>query len=125
MRLIPSKQTVVKGEPLSIRIKFYTRLNLSDLQNPKFPEYTGFYSQEIESPQNISLQRENINGTIYNTAILGKVLLYPQRSGDLKINPAEIDAIIQQRIKNRRRSVFDDFFGSSYRNIRKHIRSNS
>lgn len=125
IRLIPSKKTVVKGEALSINIKLYTRLNLSDLQNPKFPEYTGFYSQEIESSQNISLKRENVNGVIYNTATLGKVLLYPQRSGDLKIEPAEIDAIIQQRIKNRRRSIFDDFFGSSYRNIRKRIRSNA
>ncbi len=117
--IIPNKRTVYLGEPVALTIKVYTRLDLVDLQNAEFPEYKGFYSQDIKTPDQISLQRENVNGVIYNTALLDKVLLYPQRAGKLKISPAKIDAIIRKKVQRRgRRSMMDDFFGGGYKQYR-------
>ncbi len=117
--IIPNKRTVFLGEPIALTLKVYTRLDLADLQNAEFPEYKGFYSQDIKTPDQISLQRENVNGVIYNTALLDKVLLYPQRTGKLKISPAKIDAIIRKKVQRRgRRSMMDDFFGGGYKQYR-------
>ncbi|MCF6242570.1 MAG: BatD family protein, partial [Bacteroidales bacterium] len=54
----------------------------------------------------ISLQRENVNGTIYNVGVLRKTILFPQRSGKIKIDPFELECIVQQKAGKRR-----NFFG--------------
>ncbi len=126
MSLSANKKEVYVGEPITLTIKIYTRLDLADLQEPKFPEYTDFYAQDVEMPSNIQLERENVNGTIYHSATLKKVLLYPQKAGDLKIKSAEIDAIVRKQVQQKgRRSIFDDFFGGGYQNIRLPLKSNS
>ena len=124
IRIIPNKTKVYLGEPLALTLKVFTRVDLADLQNAEFPEYKGFYSQDIKTPDNITLQRENINGVIYNTALLDKVLLYPQRTGKLKIESAKIDAIIRKKVQRRgRRNVMDDFFGGGYKQYRIALKS--
>ena len=124
IRLIPNKRNVYLGEAISLTLKVYTRVDLADLQNADFPEYKGFYKQDIKTPDNITLQRENVNGVIYNTALLDKVLLYPQRTGKLKIESAKIDAIVRKKVQQRgRRNVFDDFFGGGYQQFKVSIES--
>lgn len=124
LSISPNKRTVYLGEPVSLIMKVYTRVDLADLQNPEFPEYKGFYSQKIKTPENITLKRENINGVIYNTALLNKVLLYPQKVGKLKIESAKIDAIIRKKVQRRgRRSAFDDFFGGGYQQVKASLKS--
>lgn len=119
LRITTNKKTVYLGEPIALTLKVYTRVDLSDLQNADFPEYKGFYSQDIKTPDNITLQRENINGVIYHTALLDKVLLYPQKTGKLKIESAKIDAIIRKKVQTRgRRNVMDNFFGGGYKQYR-------
>jgi len=124
IKLTPSKRNVYIGEPIALTLKVYTRVDLADLQNADFPEYKGFYKQDIKTPDNISLKRENLNGVIYNTALLDKVLLYPQKTGKIKIESAKIDAIIRKKVQRRgRRNVFDNFFGGGYQQIRVPIKS--
>jgi len=126
IKLIPNKRNVYLGESISLTLKVYTRVDLADLQNADFPEYKGFYKQDIKTPDNITLQRENVNGVIYNTALLDKVLLYPQKTGKLRIEPAKIDAIVRKKVKGRgRRNVFDDFFGGGYQQFKLSIKSKS
>ncbi|MBN2669051.1 MAG: protein BatD [Bacteroidales bacterium] len=121
-----SKKNVYLGEPVAVTLKIYTKMDLADLQNPSFPEYKNFYSQDVDMPSNITLQRENVNGVIYNTALLNKVLLYPQKTGKLHIDPASIDAIIRKKVqRSGRRNVFDDFFGGGYQNFRASLKSNA
>ena len=122
--IIPNKTKVYLGEPLALTLKVYTRVDLADLQNAEFPEYKGFYSQDIKTPDNITLQRENIKGVIYNTALLDKVLLYPQKTGNLKIESAKIDAIIRKKVQRQgRRNMMNDFFGGGYKQYRISLKS--
>ncbi|MFC2120107.1 BatD family protein, partial [Bacteroidota bacterium] len=60
-RINVSKQNVYKGEYLLAVLKVYTALNLAGFNDSKFPSYDGFWSQEIPTPTQITLQRENIN----------------------------------------------------------------
>ena len=107
MRMVVSKRNVLQGEPIVATLKLYTKVNLADLGSFKAPSFNGFWSESLQRAQNLSFERENVNGEIYNTAVIQQHVLIPERSGSLTIDPAELKAIAQIRVKaQRRRSVF-------------------
>ena len=59
---------------------------------------------------------EHYDGRNYQTAVLFKTVLYPQHSGDIKIDPASFEAVLRVQTRQQVRSIFDDFFGS-YANV--------
>lgn len=111
LKLILNRNEVYIGESVVATIKIYTRVDLSGLNEIKFPEFNGFIKENIETPPLTSLRRENINGTIYGTGIVQQSLLIPQVTGDITINPVEITALIQQKTRQAD-PFFGDFFGS-------------
>jgi hypothetical protein len=113
VRVLLNRDNIYQGEHVVATLKLYTRVNLAGFEDIKFPSFSGFFNQEIETPQNISLERENVNGTIYNTGIVKKYVLFPQRSGKLTIDPFELEAVVRERTRSR--DPFDDFFGGNYR----------
>jgi hypothetical protein len=122
VRLLVNKRNVHQGEAIIATIKIYSKLNLSGLENPKIPDFQGFVKEDLETPQLRSLERENVNGEIYGTGILQRFILFPQRPGEITIEPFQIEAIYQKQVQGRGRSIFDDFFGS-YQNVRKPLKS--
>jgi hypothetical protein len=121
IRLNLDRNEVYLGEHIVASVKLYTRVDLSGLNEVKFPSFNGFLKENLETPQLTSLQRENINGTIYGTGIVQQFLLYPQITGEIKIDPVEITAMVQQKVGQS-----DDLFGSffnSYQSIPKVIAS--
>jgi hypothetical protein len=117
-----SKSNVVKGEPVIATLKLYTKVNIAGFEDVKFPVFDGFWSQEMETPTNLSMERENYNGEIYSSALIRKYMLIPQQVGTLKIDPAELVCQVQVRSQgSSSRSIFDDFFDSGYQTIRKRI----
>lgn len=123
LRLTFSKNKVVKGEPIIATLKLYTRVGIAGFEDIKFPVFDGFWSQEIETPQNINFVRENVDGQIYNAAVLRKYMLLPQQTGDLTIKPAEMICQVQVMSAPRGRSIFDDFFDSGYQIVKKRVNS--
>jgi hypothetical protein len=113
------RQSAYRGQPILATIKIYTRENISGFEEVKFPSFTGFWSQEVETPNNVTFQRVNVDGRIYNMGVLKKYLLFPQRSGDITIEPFEIVVLAQQR-SGRAQSIFDEFFGS-FQTIKKRL----
>ncbi|WP_372752419.1 BatD family protein [Labilibaculum sp.] len=111
------RKSVYMGEHVVATIKVYTRLNIAGFGDSKFPSFDGFLSQEVPTPGQISLQRENINGTIYNTGVIRKLILFPQHTGKITIDPFELEVIIRQQQAARRNGFFDDFF-DNYQDIR-------
>ena len=103
-----NKTNVFKGQHVIATAKVYSRVNLSGFQDVKFPSYEGFWTQDIDLPQNIQLEREVYKGEIYNVGTLKKTILFPQQTGKIKIDPFEVECAIVQR--RARRSIFDDFF---------------
>jgi len=122
VRVIADKTNVYQGEHIIVTIKVYTRLDLMGFNNMKFPSYDGFYAQEIETPSQVSLHRENVGGQIYNVGLMKKSILFPQRSGVITVEPFELDCAVRKRIKRRSHSIFDDFFGS-YQRVNKKVKS--
>lgn len=111
-----SRRNVYIGESVVATIKVYSKVDLVRFGRSKFPSFDGFLAEEIPTPQQIELVRENYNGKIYNVGIIRKVLLFPQHTGELTIEPFELECIVRQQLANSR-SFFDDFFGN-YRDVR-------
>lgn len=124
LQLSFSKTKVVKGEPVIAVLKLYTRVPIAGFEDIKFPVFNGFWSQEIETPQNINFVRENVDNQIYNSAVLRKYVLLPQQTGDLEIKPAEMICQVQVRTSHTGgRSIFDDFFDQGYQVVKKRVNS--
>ena len=113
VRTIASKTRVHEQEALMITYKLYfANVDVAQLtNNTKLPEFTGFLKQDLEQGE-IQTQLEHYNGRNYQTAVLYRTILYPQHSGDIKIDPANFEAVLRVQTQQRVRSIFDDFFGS-------------
>jgi hypothetical protein len=116
VKLNLDKRSLYKGDHLTATIKIYSKVNLSGFEDISIPNFEGFWAQDIQLPQQISLQRETYNGEIYNVGTLKRTLLFPQQTGTITIGSVKIDCIVQQRVK-KSQSMFDDFF-DSFANIK-------
>jgi len=121
IRLLVNRTDIYQGEYLVATLKIYSKVDLSGLNEIKFPDFNGFLRENLEVPPLTTLQRENVNGVVYGTGVLQQFLLSPQVSGELTIDPVEITALIQQKVGNSD-PFFGDFF-SSYQNVPKAITS--
>lgn len=122
VRVEVSRRSLYLGESLLATIKVYSKVDLTNFGRSKFPAFTGFLAEEVPIPQRIELVRETYNGEIYNVGVIRKVLLFPQHTGDITIDPFELECIVRQRLAGGGRSFFDDFFGN-YRDVRAMRRS--
>lgn len=121
MRLSLSRNSVVVGEPVTATLKIYHRANLAGFENAKFPSFKGFWSQEVEAPQNIDFQREQVDGVMYNSAVLRRWVIIPQKAGEQPIEPAEVVCLVNVQRPRSSGSPFDDFFGTGYVTTRQRV----
>ncbi len=122
MNLSLSRSNVVVGEPVTATLKLYQRVNVAGFEGVEFPDFNGFWSQELEAPTNIEFVRETYDGQIYNAALLRKFILIPQQQGQVTIDPAELICLINVRVSSGGTSIFDGFF-DDYRTVRKKVAS--
>jgi hypothetical protein len=105
------RKEVYLGEPILATIKLYTRVNLSGINEIKYPSFNSFLKTDIATPPLTSLRQENINGTAYGTGVLQQFLLYPQVTGEVTIDPVQISVLVQQK-SNQTDPFFGDIFAS-------------
>ena len=109
LRLNLSRANVYKGEPIRASLTLYTRVGIAGFENVKLPSFNGFWSQELPT-DNYTTHRQTLDGKVYDTRIIKEYLLYPQQTGTLMIDPAEMTAVAQVVVRNN--NNFDPFFGS-------------
>ena len=125
LRMIVSNNNVYEQEGFLVTFKLYNLYdNLANVSNIKFPEFEGFLAQDVEQKGDVQWQLENYNGRNYRTAVMKQTVLYPQRSGEIKIGSGRAEAILRVRNQSRGRSIFDDFF-DTYQNVSKELISSS
>ncbi len=123
VNLILSRKEVYLGEPITATVKIYTRINIAGLNEIKFPQFNGFLKTDLNTPPLTSLNQENLNGTIYGTGVVQQFLLYPQKTGEIIIDPVQLTVLIQQK-SAQSDPFFGDFF-STYQTIPRMIASQS
>jgi hypothetical protein len=109
LRIILSDQSVYQGEQLTATLRLYFSHSLGNLQLTKAMGFEGFWSQEIMMNTQQQPQIEEYNGKKFHVVDIQKFTLFPQRSGTLKIQPAEISAVAQVPTKSNRRNIWGMF----------------
>lgn len=123
LRLVTDKKTAYISEQITVWIKIYTKLNISGFdQRFKGPDFIGFYQQEVEVPS-FSLERVKVGDDIYYSGVLRKVILYPQKTGEIIIDPFELLVEVQKQTRRKSQSIFDEFFGPQYNRSRINLKS--
>lgn len=124
MKCIVNKTKVYAGEQIFATYKIYTRLSIVDNTLNEMPTFNGFWTEDITpKEQAAQLHTENYEGVTYQVAELKKMLLFPQRTGTLSIDPLALDCIIRQQVRSRTNNIWDQFFGGGYRDIRLTVKS--
>ncbi len=114
IRASADKSSAYIGEQVTVVYKLYTRLNIASLQVVKMPSYTGFWSEDITTSQNITFTNETLNGKQYSVAVLKKVALFPSQSGELTVTPLSLKLPVILQKKRKSQSLFDDFFNDPF-----------
>ncbi len=122
VRVEMSKQNVFKGEQIVATVKLYLNPNIpiAGFDQVNLPTYEGFYTQDVEIPQQVNFTREVYDNKIYQVGVLKKTILFPQQNGKLTVEPFNMSLLVQQKVKQS--SFFDDFF-NSYRTVKASITS--
>ena len=103
------KDEAFVGEQVTVTYKLYTRVQMS-LEDIKYPESVGFWSEELSVPRPLRFNQTTINGVQYNVATLYKVALFPTKTGALELSPMTARCNVQVKTKRRQREIFDDPF---------------
>ena len=105
-----SKSSPYINEPITIVYKLYYKspINVSNASESEAPKYKDFFTQNIKIPQ-LKVDRETYKGQIYNVVDWKKVVLYPQRDGNLEISPLSLNLVLDFPTNKR------DFFGNIIR----------
>ncbi|MGH7600166.1 MAG: BatD family protein [bacterium] len=107
------RSRVFQNEPVVIRYKIYTRLNISSYGISSAPNFGGFWVEEFPAPQQPRTYRETIEGQTYLVAEIKKTALFPQTVGKKNLEPLVIECEVQLP-RRRSRDIFDDFFNDPF-----------
>lgn len=103
IRAYVDKTSAYVGERITATYKIYYKQDILDYDPTKNPDLSGFWTYDLD----LSNQRgtvENYNGSRYNVSTLKKTVLFPQKSGELLIDPLEMHMVI--RVRTNKRSLW-------------------
>ena len=109
-RLILSRTSVYEQEAILATLKVYTLAPQLNFTKVTLPTFEGFAAQELDVPESNQWDIERYNDRNYKSATLRRMLLFPQQSGEIKINggSSEIDVYEVQGV---------NFFGQPYYDV--------
>ncbi len=112
IRAVVNKRSPYEGEAVGVSYYLYTRVPIQDYAVTHLPTFSEFFTYEVPL-RNPAVQRTEIKGRPYRYVKLYEAVVFPLRSGKLKIPPLKVDAValIPRRVVRRYRSPFADFWG--------------
>ena len=124
VQLTVDKTKVYQGEQITATYKLYKRANISNTSLSKAPSYTGFWVQEFDMPKHLQFKNETYNNMQFQVANLKKVALFAQRSGELEIDPMELETYVRVQTQQQRNNFWGSFFGN-FKDMPYSLKSNS
>jgi hypothetical protein len=87
-----NKSKLYVGEQIIATYTLYSRYNSLQPGDYDLPKLDGFWAEEIDLGETTwEKQPQTINGLRYNTAVIKKQVLFPQRPGKLRIAPMTLN----------------------------------
>src|SRR6266850_2395530 len=81
------------GQQISYSLYLLARVNVSGIDKLQLPRLDGFWSEEIEAPQQLVGEARIIDGVPYRAFLLRKRALFPLRPGKVQVEPAEVEVM--------------------------------
>ncbi|MCH4822341.1 BatD family protein [Gramella lutea] len=109
------------NEALTVVYKLYVspRVSVSNWRELDSPKYNDFWSQSIDIQQ-LRVENGEYEGEPYRYVVLRKTILYPQKTGELNIEPLTLSIAVD--VPSERR----DIFGSRiYKTVNKTVAANN
>ncbi len=123
-----SNRNPYQGEQVIISYKIYTRVPVSQYSIERLPSFQGFWTETLSDADPAATTTEVIDGISYRVAEIRRIAVFAQRTGEIAIEPLEVEAQVRVPSRRQRQSLFDEFFGGSpfdaYQNMQQTIRSN-
>ena len=113
IRAVVDKSNVYLGQQIILNYRLYVRgVGIEQNQPDAIPALNGFWSEDIKQKQQqqVAWHIETYKGERYNVADLKQTILFPERAGDLTIDPLGMSFIL--RVQAPARDIMDQFFGS-------------
>ena len=122
MTVTANRQKIYEQEAVMLTYKLYTLVNIQQISG-EMPQIDGCHVQELDRQAQLSLKYERVNGRNYGTAVWKQYVLFPQKTGKLKIPSITFDT--QVEMQNHSMDPFDIFFGggSLSQIVRKQIKT--
>ncbi|MCG9971114.1 BatD family protein [Christiangramia crocea] len=100
-----SKNNPYLNEAITIVYKLYVspRVSVSNWRELDSPKYNDFWSQSIDIQQ-LRVENGEYQGEPYRYVILRKTILYPQKTGELNIEPLTLSIAVD--VPSERRDIF-------------------
>ena len=108
MTVTANRQKIYEQEAVTLTYKLYTLVNIQQISG-EMPQIDGCHVQELDRAAQLSLKRESVNGRNYGTAVWKQYVLFPQKTGKIKIPSLTFDT--QVEVVNHSMDPFDIFFG--------------
>ena len=91
LRTVLDKKKAYLGEQITMSLLLYARTDVSGVNNMKLPKLDGFWSEDLETPSQITGERRVIDGVAYRVFLLRRKALFPLKAGKLKIDQVEAE----------------------------------
>ena len=81
------------GQQVTYSLYLLARINVSGIDKLQLPRLDGFWTEEIEAPQQLVGEARIIDGVPYRSFLLRKRALFALRPGHVVIEPAEVEVL--------------------------------
>lgn len=97
------------NEAITVVYKLYVsqRVNVSDWRQLDNPKFSDFWSQNIDI-RRLQVENGEYQGEPYRYVVLRKTVLYPQKTGELDIEPLTLNVSVE--VPGNRRDIFGNRF---------------
>lgn len=85
-----TKKSLYIGEGIIARYYLYSKVPVSNLDIKKYPKLNGFLKRFLQEPE--KTERVSVDGQLYMRTQIYAAKLFPEKAGDLKIDPLQLSA---------------------------------
>ena len=91
IRTYVDKRSAYVGEQITLSVFVLSRVEISSVDTVVLPRLEGFWSEDLESPSQLSGEHRVVNGVPYRAYLLKRKALFPNHARKLEIDPAKAD----------------------------------
>jgi len=93
LRAVVDNERPFIGQQVTYSLYLLARTNVSSIEKLQIPRLDGFWSEDVEAPQQLVPEQRILDGVPYTAYLLRRRALFPLRPGKAAIEPAEVQVL--------------------------------